>query len=238
MVKEKIGLGTHGEDFKPKVYYFVWIAFLFLYMFWAWIGNPSARQSSIFYILLGFMALIFILFDNATKKTFKQLDTVTIEEPRIKFLTPKISLIIAIIFGIIIGLGVSTTRQVWVQYPTFQIFGGFLDAILSGVYGVVENLVFFSFLFATLYAILFDKTKNGFISLLLAMVFITLGFSFFHIFVYGTQIQVIFSTVIFSLMNCVFVYLFRNTLITDAFHFSNNVVGSLVSASIGLVFQI
>lgn len=232
-------LGTAGEEYKYKIYYFLFIIFIFLFLFWSWIGKSSAREMIQFYILFGLFALFFILFDNLTFKKFDFIDSVTIEQPKIKFLSPKACFVISIIFSILLSLNIFFTKQAWVNYPKFQLFDSkFLNAVLSGVCGIVENLVFFSFLLPTTYAIMMKKTESVIYSSLISLAFVCLTFSLFHIFVYGTQPTALFSTVVFSSICSLTVLATRNMMIADALHFSNNLIAYYINAGVGLVLRL
>lgn len=232
-------LGTEKESSRYKIYYFLFIIFVFLFCFWAWIGNEAARSSIQFYLMFGIFALFFILFDNATSKTFEFIDTVTIEEPRIEFLSPKTVLILSIAFSLILSYNIITQKQAWIDYPKFQIFDSkTINAFLSGILGVIENWVFFGFLFPTIFAVLKYRRFGEIPSLILSLMISSLSFSIFHIFVYGSNITAMFSTVSFAIVCCLMTYILRNLIFADVLHFSNNFVAYMVNAGVGFMIKI
>lgn len=232
-------LGTPGEEYSYKLYYFLFIIFVFLFCFWAWVGNVQARQSIQFYLMFAIFALFFILFDNATKKSFEFIDTITIEKPTISFFSIKVVLIISIILAIFLSYNIITQKQSWIDYPKFQIFDAkVMNAMLSGFLGIIENWVFFSFLFPTIFAVFKFKKFDELTSFILSLILVSFSFSIFHIFVYGSSVSAMFSTISFALVCCILTYFVRNIIIADILHFSNNFVAYLVNAGVGILIKI
>ena len=231
-------LGTRGEEYKYKIFYFGWVIFIFLFLFWSYIGNLSAREMVQFYIWMGLFALFFILFDNSTKKRFEYVDTVTIEKPRWSFLSPKLSFILALAFSVLLSYNIFTAKKAWVNYPSFQVFDNkLLNSFLSGACGVVENWVFFAFLFPTLYKIL-TKKFNIMVGLLLSLSISAFVFMTFHIFRYGYMESALLSTLIFAFVVELTIFTTKNMIIADMLHLTNNLVANLMSATVGLVIAI
>ena len=229
-----IGLGTLNEYYKGKLYYFLYVIFAFLYLFWAWIGNVEARTMISFYIMMGIFALIFILFDNLTKKEFEWIDSITIERPHIPALTPSIQFVIGILITIILSYKVIATGQAWVNYPTFQIFDlKIFNAILSGIVGTIENMLFFELIFPTMYAIFRMKGLNPINSLIFGGSISSASFMLFHIFVYGYQQVALISTLIFAWIIIISNYIFRSDILGLQLHFSNNLIATLIQAGVG-----
>ncbi len=234
-------LGTSGEEYKHKIYYIAYMFLVLLALFWFQVGakDPLMKQAIWYYIVFGtVLGLIPVLFDAITVGKFDQIDTVTIEQPKLPFAGIKNQLIIGVIFAIFFAWKIATTQTAFIPYPQFQ-FAETIQAkaVISGLFGLVEQWCFFVFLFPTAYAIAYTKTRNTYISLLIALLSISMIFMTFHIFVYGAMQNALFSTFVFSFMNCTLIFFLRASIVGDMMHFTNNFVATLVNAQkIGLVF--
>ena len=69
---------------------------------------------------------------------------------------------------------------------------------LSGLVGVIENMLFFEVIFPTLYATFRFKQINKMTAAILSMSITAAIFMLFHIFVYGYQQVALFSTLVFA----------------------------------------
>jgi len=231
-----IGLGTPNEDYKAKLYYFLYVIFAFLYLFWAWIGKTEARQMISFYLMLGMFALIFIIFDNLTKKEFPYIDSITIERPTLP-ISPSLQFFIGLLITALLSYKIIVTGQAWVNYPQLQVFDlKIFNAILSGVVGTIENMMFFELLFPTMYAIFRFKGVNPITSFIFGGAVSSLSFMLFHIFVYGYMQTALISTLIFAWIVITSNYFFRSDIIGLQLHFSNNLIATLIQAGVGFRF--
>jgi membrane protease YdiL (CAAX protease family) len=232
-------LGIPKEENKSKIYYFLFIIFVILFLAWAGIGtgaHPEKNKMVNYYMWLSFISLAFILFDNLTKKEFSEIDTVTIEDTPI---SPKYLLLISLILGIFISFRIMTTQTAFVPYPQFQIFD-FLasNAFLSGIAGIVEDMFFFSFLFPTLFAILNKRVfNNSILSFVLSILTVSFIFMTFHIFVYGANQPALLMSFIFAIISCAFVFITRSIIMSHAIHFFNNFTATLVMAKVMIIFS-
>lgn len=230
------GLGEPREENKYKIYYFLWILAIFVYIGWAWIGvKTSAKLMVSYYAWLGLFAVAFILFDNLTKGTWGWLDTVTLEKTPIN---PKWILLGSIVLSVILGARILVTQSAFIPYPKFQIFDyAFPNALLSGAVGVIENLMFFSLLLPTFFVILNSRFfKNFLLSGIASILGISILFMVYHIFVYGANEPAMLSTFLFAMINGILVVTLRTTMVCDALHFTNNVVAFLIQAGVSYVF--
>jgi len=237
------GLGTPGEFYKPKIYYILLMLGVLLFLFWAWIGTPSVavKEMCMFYIFFGLTALSIVLFDNATKKSFDEIDTVTIEKPRFRFLTPKYQLIIGIMMSSVLAYRIITTQTAFIPYPQFQIFESqYINAFLTAIMGLVENWVFFVVLFPTIYKILHKNFEGAEIpAFAIASILIAFIFMGYHIFRYGAREDALISTFVFSFFNTIPMFLLRSSIVGDMLHMTNNFFAFLYSIQrIGVVFAI
>lgn len=232
-------LGTPQEDNPYKKYYFVWMGVIFIALLFSMIAKQKHLDVLMAIVVYGIMfavSLGVVLFDTATKKRFDWIDTVTIEKPRGPIqVSPKIVTIVAVLMGVGMLVAMVTTGKAWVAYPTWNFFDSkVMNAILSGILGVVENQWFFVVLFPTTYAMIIYKMKNPdpVIAFLIAGMITTIFFSTFHFVIYGTTLDKMFGTVLFSWFNIIVLTMFRNIIISDVLHLTNNIIGVLIQAGL------
>ena len=231
-MSEKSALGTPGEFNRYKVYYILFMMIVLGFLFFSYIGhpNPQTKQTIIYYILFGtILGIIPVLFDNATKKDFPLLDTVTIETPtKVK---PIHQLFIAIVLTALLSARILITQTAFIPYPKLQVFDEPVpNAVLSGLFGITEQWAFFVFLFPTAYVLTMKFLKNNFViafvlsSLLTAIIFMS-----FHLFVYAARQDALVAVFVFAYFNMLPMVFFRSTIIGDSLHFGNNFVAHLSS---------
>jgi membrane protease YdiL (CAAX protease family) len=233
----KFTLGQKGEYNKYKIYYFLFLVIVFIFLAWSAIGvgaMPDKARMVNYYMWLGFIALAFILFDNMTAKQFEQIDSVTIEDTPVH---PKYYLIIGAGLAIFISWRIITTQTAFVPYPSFQLFDYRLpNAILSGVAGIIEDLFFFAFLLPTFYAFINSHFQNNIMSAVLSIIAIAFLFMSFHLFVYGTNQPALLMSFIFGLVSASLVLGTKSIIISHFLHFTNNLTASLIMAKVMILF--
>jgi hypothetical protein len=230
------GLGEKKEWNKYKIFYLIFMVLVVAFLAFSWLGQttPARKEMVSFYAWLGLISLAFILFDIATLHHFEEIDSVTIEKTPINV---KYILIGGILLSIVLGFRIYTTNSAWVGYPKFQFFDSkYANALLSGVAGIVENWFFFSFLTATIYAILYKLTKNPILSAIITLLLISIIFMVYHIFVYATNELALVSVFLFGLINSILIITTKSVIISDCLHFTNNVVASLVGAGVAIIW--
>lgn len=240
MFKTAQGFGSSARESPDKKYYFFFAMAVMLFLFWARIGvaSPESRSMIDFYLLFGGFGLMFMLADYIGGKSLGFIDTVTIEKPMpmFSFLTTKTNLIIGSVFGILLSLIILQKQTAWISYPKFLIgTSQTFNSVLSGMAGIVENWVFFSILFVTLYNN-FDGNKIS--AFLKASAITSFIFMFFHIFVYSVSAQALFATASFAIINCLLVATTRTIIYSDFLHFFNNYTASQISAAVMLFFKL
>jgi general stress protein CsbA len=100
--------------------------------------------------------------------------------------------------------------------------------MLSAAYGLMEQWVFFVFLFPTLFIILHKHvTKNYWLSFIVAAFIIAFVFTGYHIFRYAANDQALMSVFIFSWFNTIPMVIFKSTIVGDSLHATNNFVASI-----------
>ncbi len=230
-MNNKLGLGMEGEYNKFKIYYFLFVILVVVFLAWSAIGVgydiAKARMVN-YYLWLSLISIAFILFDNLTKKEFEEIDTVTIEKTPIH---PKFLFLIGLVISIFMAFRIESTKTAFVPIPQFQLFDYRLpNAILSGVAGIVEDMFFFAFLLPTIFAFLNKRVfNNSIISAFLSILIIAFTFMLFHIFVYGLANQpAFFASFIFGLISSSLVVLTKSIIISHFLHFTNNFVASLL----------
>ena len=224
-------LGTPGEWYPPKQYYFLYMIAILLFLFWAQVGavSQSLKQAIWWYIGFGIVGLVVFVFDFLTKKKFDLIDTVTIEKPWIKLFTPKIQIFLSLALSVFVAVKIFTTQTAFVPYPKFQFFDEPVpNAVLIGVFGIIEQWMFFNFIFPTLNQ--FFSARNGkFSGVIISSILVSLLFMAFHFFVYATREDALLATFIFALVNCGLIYIFRSGIPGEMVHFTNNFVAMLVN---------
>jgi hypothetical protein len=237
------GLGDTSFDFSNKKYYFFWIIGIMLFLFWARIGTVAQQSRSMidFYILFGFFGLIIMLADNLAGKRLPFIDSVSVEKtPKtLSFLTPKMSLVLALVFGIILSIRILQTQTAWIAYPSFSLLteSKYFSATLSGLVGVLENVVFFGCIFPIIYKNLVTN-RNKISAFLISTAVTSFIFMIFHIFTYSNSVNALAATAFFALINCSLVAVTRNLIFSDSLHFFNNFISSTISAKLMLFFKL
>lgn len=219
-----------------KRYYFLYLAVVFLMIFLSWIGLKSQAEINVtvYYMFFGVFALIFIIADILTGGRFSYIDSVTVEKTPIR---PKFIVIGAVLFGIIFGVRILLTQQAFVSYPTFSILdNAYLGALLSGLFGVVEDTVFLSFMFPTMFRNFNRRTKNRIIASLMAIATLGAVALTWHFIVYQANEMALLTTFLYFSFNAVLVLLFNTTIISNVLHFTNNTIGSMVRAGVRFLF--
>ena len=109
---KNFGLGTAGEANKYKVFYLIYMFVLLAFVLWSSIGKATARMDIMFYVIFAVaIGVIPVLFDNLTKKSFEEIDTVTIEKP--SPVGVKMQFIIAIIISTVMASHIFITGTAW-----------------------------------------------------------------------------------------------------------------------------
>jgi len=228
-----------------KGYYIFFMFLIFLLVFWAFIDaqiNKLPITDAIIYYLsfgavMGLIPILFVTLKNMwAPKKLPELAVVTVEEPRFKWLGVRSQVVFAIVVMVILGWRIMVTQTAFIPYPALQIFEGkFASSVMSGVFGIMEDWVFFGFLFVSILKLL-EKYLGKFVALVPALLIIGVLFMMYHIFVYGAQQQALIAVFTFAIISSVCVYFFNSLILSHALHFSNNFVASLINAKVALIF--
>jgi len=223
---------------KYKSYYFIFMLFIFGSMFWAYIdamkSNLPIKQNIQFYLsfgaILGLMPILFTFLKPKDK--LPELNTVTYEPPRFSFLTLKKQILISVVVMVILAWRIMVTQTAFLPYPTAQIFEGkYASAIMCGVFGIVEDWVFFGVAFPITRRTLESKLGKG-VALLPALIIMGVIFMMYHIFVYSTQQSALIAVFMFAVVSSLCSYFFNSLIVSNSLHFGNNLVASLIAAKV------
>lgn len=240
--KKDESLGNPKYNKMNRLYYFVFSAILIIFFLWSGIEVLGSGRSVMWnwYVAMLIISLIYIGFDNIKdvmgKKQYDFIDTVAIEKTPIGV---RNTLLLAIGVGIMLSGSILFTNTAFINYPQFSVFDNnpVASGLLSGTAGWIENLFFFSFLFPSIFAIVYHYgIKNKITSMVVAILIISTGFSLFHVFVYGANQVALTSTFIFAMICSGSTGFLRSIVIADALHISNNFVATLSNAKLALAF--
>jgi len=229
---EQIGDGK-GKSWSYRKYYYMYAFVTFAFIFFVWIGirDVSQFQTVVYYIALsGFAFGLMLLNDFFFKGKSGVYDTINVEKTPI---SPKIIAVIAILVAVLFAWRIATTNQAFVPYPTFSLLDiPALGALASGMFGLAENIFFWGLFFPTIFLLLNMRTKNFFVAAIGAILILSSGFVTFHWFVYAINQMAMITTFIFGMLNCILVLAFRSLWVSDAVHFCNNFVASLLKSGV------
>ena len=224
-------LGNESDN--GKIYYFLFLFIVYAVLFFFYIGANAVDKGIIrfymmFGLILGFIPLLIDYFINKNKEL--PLDTISYENNSIIpfFNNSSVQLISAFLLGALTFLKIKFTQEAFIQAPQFHISlfsinSKFANAFLSGITGgVFETIVFFGFLFPTLYAV-FKKTGFNEWSSLFWSVLVTSGFfTLFHYWRYAYLITALVSVFVFAVLMCLLTYAYKSTIPAMVVHFMNN----------------
>lgn len=227
---------------KGKALYLIFIFFVYVIVLWAMIdglrNNLPITGSITYYIMLStILGLAPIGIDIITPgKYFAEIATTTFEEPRHKLLGGKMQIGIAIVLMFVLGWQILVTNTAFIPYPSFQIFEGKIaGAVMSGLFGVMEDWVFFGFLFTTILGLLESKLGKG-IALVPAIIVIGVLFMGYHVFVYSASQHALIAVFMFAVLSSSMTYFFRSLIVSNALHGVNNFVAFLINAKVFFLF--
>lgn len=249
-------LGTEFDE--NKIRYMIFLLGVFFIYFFLWIGMvgdpvytnqaPKLMFFLFFGLVLGLIPFIIDMFINQNKDL--PLDTIGYENNSpLPFLNSFWAQVIgSVILSIVFALRIQITGNAFVKAPTFSLTIPFLSElglsqkVVSGVIsgltaGIVESIVFFGFIFPTLYAFFKKQELADIVALILAMLLATTIFTGFHFWVYGYEFVILFSVFVFGILQCLFAYVFRSMTPLFMTHFINNLLVSLLVLS-GYAIQI
>jgi len=224
---DEIGLG--------KVLVILFYLFITLIILWFSANYPEEQATATWYFGLSMFGLIMITMDLVIKKAggikIPDVPNTIIWEKGPLFAKfgkrwPIIMVGVAAAFAVgnFFLIGSHTITQI-VAAPTFQAveLGSAGTALMSGLAGISENMIFIYFLPATIFALIAYFTKNPILALILAILISMPTFAVYHFLRYGTaQITNTVNVAIMAGIWTTIAFLTRNTLISDAWHFSNN----------------
>lgn len=222
-------LGSDDSFIGNKGIYLLYILLIYGILFFGVLGaGQPARDVIYFYIIFGVvMGTMPYVIDNLTKErsSIEDLDTVGIEEPPAEWLSVKTQIIIAAIATVVLGVRIAQSQSALVSAPVLGIFDSVIgNALLSGLAGVVENHVFFGFMFPTFYAFTMNRTDSAAVALPVGMAAAIGTFMAYHAWRYGFSEAALVSVAFFAAINVASVFLTRSMIISDALHFSNNLL--------------
>lgn len=131
-----------------------------------------------------------------------------------------------------VSLIAAPTFQVaeFTQTPLFNVF-------LTSLVAVPETLFFFCLIFPSIFVLIYKKTGDPIISLIIAVLMASGIFSFFHFTAYGTaNIIGSMATFMFGIFNCIWIYMFRSAYGLILIHAVNNFVVTFFSLVVIGVF--
>jgi len=206
------------------------------FLVWVIVNDPANFKYGLIYFSMMTLWFIATLFDFTFKNYFKGgdlIDTIS-EEPRQKrpfqilrnMSTLQYLIIVFLICGTVF-FSISSTGKLLVTAPTFQIMpftqSVWYSSFLVGLVGVMETLFFFGFIFPTVYALIYMRTREAIITLFASVLISAFIFMSFHSLVYGTaNMMASISVFVFGIRECIFIYLFRSAFLPIMDHFTNN----------------
>lgn len=215
------------EFTKEKQFYIIFMAVLLGIMGFGYIGATESIKTvlQIYLFILAPTFLFIFVIDLFTDKEFQYIDTVTIDKPFLGFINLPINIVLGILVTVFIGYSIVQSGVGLVSAPQFQIFNGvYGNSLLSGLVGIIENWVFFGFVFPTARKIFEIPLQSTIPAVFLALI-ITIGiFTGYHFWVYGLNQAALMSVAIFTIINVASVFLTGSLIISDMIHFTNNVI--------------
>lgn len=219
---ESLGTNDGLDSSKTK-----FLIYVLLVIFIMWLGSIGANPTSknLIYFYVGLTVLLFIIPFGVDQlsKTSEYLDTVTIEKPRMAFLGVPTQVAIGLALSLFTVWRATTTQIVWVPAPQFNIFDSKIgNAVLDGLGGSLEPIVFFSVIFPTAY-IYIRKRSNALVAFAGAALITSFVFMGSHwLWRYRTDEVALAATFEYAFVQCALVMLFRSVLIPIMMQFSND----------------
>jgi len=236
---ETTGLGNDGFN-SGSMARLVFYTFLLFFFYWIMTNIPQEFNKMVVYTGFLFIGLVMFALDRIIKRR-EYIDTIFEEgQERRPFIFNRIStkamVIFFVLFSIIFFFSMWKTGFAIVGSPTFDVvpFGDnkIWAAILSGLVGIAENLVFFGWLFPSLVAIFSSRISIFGVPVGIALT--TGAFTAYHFLVYGPSNVVGTTAVIIGgLIFCTLAYVFRSQTPNDLIHFTNN-FGSKIVPILGI----
>lgn len=234
---------------KPKIWYIIFMFAVLFAMGLAYLdahnnGEYVTESALTFYLIFpAFLGMVPILFDTATTgKKYEEIKTTSVEEPR-KFMGQELSiktqLFLAVLVMGFVAFRIFTTRSAFIPYPTesfLRSMGKPGAALMSGLFGVMEDWMFFGFFFSSITYFFSKKLGgSGLLGVAPGILATCVFFMGYHFFVYHALMDAMVSVFIFAAISAISTKITNSLIISNVFHFTNNAVASLVNAKVALV---
>ena len=219
------------EETKGKWVYILYLFITTLILGYGFIGATQPIKDILnFYLLWLFVPSVFVfVVDFVTKRgDMEEIDTVTWEDPHIKFLDNKNMIIAGVLISAILGWQIISQGVGLVGVPEFNIFEGAIgNALLSGLIGLYENLAFFGIIYPSVRKIISKYLDSKMLGIAVALIIASGSFMGYHAWRYGMNEAALYSVLFFAVINVVFVQVSNSLLWSDMLHFTNNFIVSL-----------